>query len=72
MVFEDRRLDATAEGENSNRGRGAQGMLKELPPGSEKQYRESKAERLDLSLEIQSLESHSKKFGVYEEGNNII
>ena len=47
-------------------------MLEELSAGSEKQYRESKAERLDLSLEIQSLESHSKKFGLYEEGNNII
>ena len=47
-------------------------MLKKLSPGSEKQYRESKAERLYLSLEIQSLESHSNKFGFYEEGNNII
>lgn len=47
-------------------------MLKELSPGSAKQYRESKAERLDLSLEIQSPDSHSKKFDIYEEGDNII
>ena len=47
-------------------------MLEELSPGSEKQYRESNAEMLVLSLQIQSLESHSKKFGLYEEGNNII
>lgn len=38
-------------------------MLRELSAGPEKQHRESKAESLDLSQIIQSLESHTEKFG---------
>lgn len=47
-------------------------MLRELSAGPEKQHRESKAESLDLSQIIQSLESHTEKFGTYEERSSII
>lgn len=38
-------------------------MLRKLSAGPEKQYRELKAQSLDLSPTVQSFESHTEKFG---------